>query len=118
MITANPLDIALSLTYKQRKVLHKIGRFAWRATTMTKSRGRGFARYYTHDGVTFTKEILTYPTVRPLWDRDLLQTDRGILRVTPLGQLVINCLLDRKRKSLPRPVIFQQDETGQYNMDV
>jgi hypothetical protein len=118
VITANPADIANDLTYRQRNTLHKIGRFAWRQTTFAKSRGRGFARYHTTDGVTFTKELLSNALLTPLWNRDLLVTERGILRVSVLGQLVINELLSKKRKTTPKPVVFQQDETGQYNMDV
>lgn len=119
MITDNPHDIYDSLTIRQKKWLCKIAKWSYRAHTMLgKRRSQGYRRAWTIDGVNYNYETLTFATLRPLWDKNLIRPDKGIMRLTPLGGLVHSIIQGDIRKRKPKPIIYYQDESGQYNMDI
>jgi len=113
-ILENPDKIIPRLSYRSRQMLNAIGMFNWRAESSLK-RNWGFVHVWKNNSG-WQSRRMTRPQVRPLWENGLVELDRGLLRTTPLGLMVIKRLIELKKKGATRTPLKLSDETGQYVM--
>lgn len=117
MITADPAKIAIGLSYRNRKTLHKIAMFPYKRAPMIK-RSKVYVRLWKVNNKWY-EDRLTVAALSPLFERGLMTPDKhNIMRLTPLGELVRRYLTGQERRHRAPDPIFQQDESGQYNMNL